>query len=160
MRKYALLASMLLVGCATTPQDCDLHAQDPSFITKLNCSASGGYRQKIDQQEQQVLHSQQENELAKKELASTQGKQKSSNQLLASEQAKLTALRSDLTQTLNRLKSSKTKNKDSQQQIKRLQELQQQSLHASSESEIAAIERKVAEAKKKVDALEQANTLR
>ncbi|WP_252317453.1 MULTISPECIES: hypothetical protein [Symbiopectobacterium] len=79
MRKYALLASMLLAGCATTPQDCDLHAQDPSFITKLNCATSGGYRQKIDQQEQQVLRSQKENELAKQELASTQDKQKASN---------------------------------------------------------------------------------
>lgn len=160
MRKYVLLASLLLAGCATTPQDCDLHAQDPSFLTKLNCATSGGYKQKVNEQEQQVLRSQRENELAKQDLANTQNRQQATSQQLADEQAKLAALRSDLTHTLNQLKSKKIKSKEGQQEIKNLQELQRQSQHASSDTEIAAIEQKVVEAKKKVATLEQANTLR
>jgi len=160
MRKYVLLASLLLAGCATTPQDCDLHAQDPSFLTKLNCATSGGYKQKVSEQEQQVLQSQWENERAKQDLANTQNRQQATSQQLAEEQAKLAALRSDLAHTLNTLKSKKIKSKEGQQEIKNLQELQRQSQHASSDREITAIEQKVAEAKKKVEALEQANTLR
>ena len=64
MRKYALLAALVLTGCTTSPQDCDLHAQDPSFITKLSCATSGGYRQPVDQKEQQVRLSQYQNESA------------------------------------------------------------------------------------------------
>jgi hypothetical protein len=159
MRKYILLAPFLLAGCATTPQDCDLHAQDPSFITKLNCATSGGYRQKVDEKEQQVLQNQRENKLAKQDLANTQSRELASSQQLENEQAKLTAVRSDLAQTLNRLQSSKVQNKQRQQEIRKLQELQQQSQKANSDSEIAVIEKKIADAKKRIQALEQANTL-
>ena len=48
MRKYALLAA-LVPWVVLRPLDCDLHAQDPSFITKLSCATSGGYRQQVDQ---------------------------------------------------------------------------------------------------------------
>ncbi|WP_437609545.1 hypothetical protein [Erwinia sp. V71] len=160
MRKYALLGSMLLVGCATTPQDCNLQEQDPGFLTKLSCTTSGAYRQEVDNQERQVLQSQRENKLAKQDLANTQDRQQASSQKLADEQARLTSARTDLAQTLNRLQSGKVKNKQRQQEIKHLQELQQQAQHASSDNEITALERKIAEARKKVDALEQANTLR
>jgi chromosome segregation ATPase len=160
MKKYLLFTSILLAGCATTPQDCDLNAQDPGFLTKLNCATSGGYRQKIDAQEQQILQSQRDNNIAKQNLEITQKREQTTNQQLSDEQARLAALRSDLAQTLKRLQSGKVKNKQSQQEIKQLQALQQQSLHATSPSELAAIEKKVAEAKHKVEALEQANALR
>lgn len=157
MRKYILLASMLLAGCATSPQDCDLHAQDPSFITKLSCATSGGYRQNIDTQEQQVLQSQRDQKIATQDLANIQIREQASSQKLANEQAQLAALRTDLDKTINRLQSSKVKNKQSQQEIKKLKDLQQQSQKATSISEIAAIQSKIAEAKKRIDVLEQAN---
>jgi len=159
MRKYIVLASMLLAGCATSPQDCDVHAQDPSFITKLSCATSGGYRQNVDNQEQQVLQSQRDNKLATDNLLNTQNREQISSQQLANEQAQLAALRSDLNQTINRLQSGKVQTKQSQQEIKKLKALQQQSQQATSASEIAAIESKIAAAKKRVEALEQANTL-
>lgn len=160
MRKYLLLASLVLTGCATSPQDCDLHAQDPSFITKLSCATSGGYRQQVDQKEQQVRLSQYENESAKQQQAYTQNRQQNVNKTLADEQARLDAVRSDLSQTLAQLKSSKLKSSESQKEIRQLQDLQRQSPHASSASEIAEIEKKVAEAKQKIKILEEANTLR
>ncbi|MEG1250447.1 MAG: hypothetical protein RSE37_17480 [Citrobacter sp.] len=160
MRKYLLLASLVLTGCATSPQDCDLHAQDPSFITKLSCATSGGYRQQVDQKEQQVRLSQYENESAKQQQAYTQNRQQNVNKTLADEQARLDAVRSDLSQTLAQLKSSKLKSSESQKEIRQLQDLQRQSQHASSASEIAEIEKKVAEAKQKIKILEEANTLR
>ncbi|MCS3431087.1 hypothetical protein [Klebsiella sp. BIGb0407] len=157
MRKYILFASMLLAGCTTSPQDCDLHAQDPSFITKLSCATSGSYRQNIDTQEQQVLQSQRNQKIATQDLANIQSREQASSQKLENEQAQLTALRTDLDKMISRLQSSKVKNKQSQQEIKKLKDLQQQSQKASSISEITAIQSKIAEAKKRIDALEQAN---
>ncbi len=160
MRKYALLAALVLTGCTTSPQDCDLHAQDPSFITKLSCATSGGYRQQVDQKEQQVRLSQYQNESARQQQDYTQNRQQNVNKTLADEQARLDAVRSDLSQTLAQLKSSKLKSSESQKEIRQLQDLQRQSQHASSASEIAEIEKKVAEAKQKIKILEEANTLR
>ena len=160
MRKYLILASLALTGCTASPQDCDLHAQDPSFITKLSCATSGGYRQQVNQKEQQVRLSQYENESAKQQQAYTQNRQQNVNQKLADEHARLNAVRSELSQTLAQLKSSKIKSTERQQEIKRLQELQRQSQTATSSSEITAIEKKVAEAKQKIKILEEANTLR
>ena len=160
MRKYALLAALVLTGCTTSPQDCDLHAQDPSFITKLSCATSGGYRQQVDQKEQQVRLSQYQNESARHQQDYTQNRQQTLNQKLADEQARLNAVRSDLSQTLAKLKSSKIQSRERQQEIAKLQELQRQSQTATSASEISAIEKKVAEAKHKIKVLEEANTLR
>ena len=160
MRKYALLAALVLTGCTTSPQDCDLHAQDPRFITKLSCATSGGYRQQVDQKEQQVRLSQYQNESARQQQDYTQNRQQTLNQKLADEQARLNAVRSDLSQTLAKLKSSKIQSRERQQEIAKLQELQRQSQTATSASEISAIEKKVAEAKHKIKVLEEANTLR
>ena len=160
MRKYALLAALVLTGCTTSPKDCDLHAQDPSFITKLSCATSGGYRQQVDQKEQQVRLSQYQNESARQQQDYTQNRQQTLNQKLADEQARLNAVRSDLSQTLAKLKSSKIQSRERQQEIAKLQELQRQSQTATSASEISAIEKKVAEAKHKIKVLEEANTLR
>ncbi|HCD4328138.1 TPA: hypothetical protein NBQ36_004053 [Klebsiella pneumoniae] len=160
MRKYALLAALVLTGCTTSPQDCDLHAQDPSFITKLSCATSGGYRQQVDQKEQQVRLSQYQNESARQQQDYTQNRQQTLNQKLADEQARLNDVRSDLSQTLAKLKSSKIQSRERQQEIAKLQELQRQSQTATSASEISAIEKKVAEAKHKIKVLEEANTLR
>lgn len=159
MKKYVLLASLLLAGCATSPQDCDLHAQDPSFITKLSCTTSGGYRQKVDAQEHQVLQSQRDNKIAQQNLADTQIRAQASGQKLADEQTRLAAAQSDLAQTLNKLQSSKVNNKQRKQEINQLQALQRQAQQANSASEITAIEKKIAEAKKRIAALEQANAL-
>lgn len=160
MRKYALLAALVLTGCTTSPQDCDLQAQDPSFVTKLSCASSGGYRQQVDQKEQQVRLSQYQNESARQQQDYTQNRQQTLNQKLADEQARLNAVRSDLSQTLAKLKSSKIQSRERQQEIAKLQELQRQSQTATSASEISAIEKKVAEAKHKIKVLEEANTLR
>ena len=160
MRKYALLAALVLTGCTTSPQDCDLHAQDPSFITKLSCATSGGYRQQVDQKEQQVRLSQYQNESARQQQDYTQNRQQTLNQKLADEQARLNAVRADLSQTLAKLKSSQIQSRERQQEIAKLQELQRQSQTATSASEISAIEKKVAEAKHKIKVLEEANTLR
>ncbi|ORM69137.1 hypothetical protein [Pantoea rwandensis] len=157
MRLYVLVASLLLAGCATSPQDCDLHAQDPSFLTKLSCSTSGGYRQKVDEQERQVLQSQRDNKIAQQNLADTQTREQASSQKLADEQTRLTAARSDLAQTLKKLKSGKANNQQRQQEIKQLEALQRQSAQANSTDDVAEIETKIADAKKRIAALEQAN---
>ena len=82
-----------------------------------------------------------------------------SSQILADEQARLTAAQSDLTQTLKKLRSSNVSNSQKQQEIKQLQALQRQSQQASSASEITALEQQIAAAKTRIDALEKANAL-
>lgn len=159
MRLYVLLASILLAGCATSPQDCDLHAQDPSFLTKLSCTTSGGYRQKVDDQERHVLQSQRDNKIAQQNLADTQIREQASSQKLADEQTRLKAARSDLAQTLKKLKSSKSHSQQRQQEINQLMKLQQQSQQASSASDVADIEQKIAAAKDRIKVLEQANSI-
>jgi hypothetical protein len=159
MRLYVLLASILLAGCATSPQDCDLHAQDPSFLTKLSCTTSGGYRQKVDDQERHVLQSQRDNKIAQQNLADTQIREQASSQKLADEQTRLKAARSDLAQTLKKLKSSKSHSQQRQQEINQLVKLQQQSQQASSASDVADIEQKIAAAKDRIKELEQANSI-
>ncbi|KGB02168.1 putative lipoprotein [Enterobacteriaceae bacterium ATCC 29904] len=159
MRKFVLLASIVLTGCATSPQDCDLHAQDPSFITKLSCATSGGYRQQVDQQEQQVRLSQYKNESAKQQQAYTQNRQQNVNQQVTDEKARLNAARTDLSQTLTQLKTSKIKSSERQQEITRLQDLQRQSQRANSASEISEIEKKIAQARQRIKVLEEANTI-
>jgi len=159
MRKFVLLASIVLTGCATSPQDCDLHAQDPSFITKLSCATSGGYRQQVDQQEQQVRLSQYKNESAKQQQAYTQNRQQNVNQQVTDEKARLNAARTDLSQTLAQLKTSKIKSSERQQEITRLQDLQRQSQRANSASEISEIEKKIAQARQRIKVLEEANTI-
>lgn len=159
MRRYLLLASLLLAGCATTPQDCDLHAQDPSFLTKLSCTTSGGYRQKVDDQERHVLQSQRDNKIAQQNLADTEIREQASSQKLTDEQTRLKAARSDLAQTLKKLKSGKFNNQQSQQEIKQLEQLQKQSQQANSASDVADIEKKIAAAKSRIKVLEQANSI-
>lgn len=158
MRKFELLALLVLTGCATSPQDCDLHAQDPSFMTKLSCVTSGSYRQQVDQKEQQVQLSQYENESAKQQQEYTQNRQQDLNQKLTDEQTRLNAVQSDLSQTLTQVKSSKLESSERQKEIQSLQELKKQSLQASSASEIAELEKKVADAKQHIKVLEEANT--
>lgn len=159
MRLYVLLASILLAGCATSPQDCDLHAQAPSFLTKLSCTTSGGYRQKVDDQERHVLQSQRDNKIAQQNLADTQIREQASSQKLADEQTRLKAARSDLAQTLKKLKSSKSHSQQRQQEINQLVKLQQQSQQANSASDVADIEQKIAAAKSRIKVLEQANSI-
>lgn len=128
-------------------------------MTKLSCATSGGYRQKVDEQERNVLQSQRDNKIAQQELADTQIREKASSQKLENERARLTTAQLDLGQTLNSLKTSKVNNQQRQKEIKQLQELQRQSQQANSASDITAIEKKIAEAKKRIAALEEANTL-
>ncbi|WP_333715429.1 hypothetical protein [Pantoea eucrina] len=159
MRKFLLLAPLILAGCATSPQECDLHAQNPSFITKLSCTTSGGYRQKVDDQERQVLQSQRENKIAQQNLTDTHIRVQASSQKLADEQARFKAAQSDLAQTLKKLKSGKVINQQRQQEIKRLEQLRKESQQATSASEVAVMEKKIAEAKDRIAVLEQANAL-
>ncbi|WP_312215276.1 hypothetical protein [Pantoea vagans] len=157
MKFYALVTTLLLAGCVTTPQDCNLHEQDPSFLTKLSCATSGGYRQKVDDQERQILQSQRDNRIAQQNLADTQAREQASSQKLEDEKSRLAAARSDLTQTLKKLKSVKSTNLQRQQEIRQLEALQRQSLQANSASDVAGLEAKIAAAKKRVATLENAN---
>jgi len=159
MKKTFVMLSLLLAGCSTSSKNCDVNEKDPSFLTKLTCVSSGGYRANIDKQEQQVIASQRENALAKQNLTTTTQQANQSRQQLTDEKARLSAVRNDLSATLNQLHSQKTKSKASRQAIAKLQQLQNQANSDDmSSADVAALQKKITEAKQKVSALQQANT--
>ncbi|QGX92029.1 hypothetical protein EFZ10_10550 [Tatumella sp. TA1] len=159
MKKTFVMLSLLVAGCSTSPQNCDVNEKDPSFLTKLTCVSSGGYRANIDKQEQQVIASQRENALAKQNLTTTTQQANQSRQQLTDEKTRLSAVRNDLSATLNQLHRQKTKSKASRQAIAELQQLQKQANSGDmSSAEVTALQKKITDAKQKVSALQQANT--
>ena len=55
MTKALVLAAALaaLLGCATTPDECD-PSVDPGFLDKLGCTVSGSYGERVAQKEREV----------------------------------------------------------------------------------------------------------
>lgn len=61
LHTLALIATVALAGCATTPQQCNPHDRQASLLTKMSCDSSGAYREVVVQREQDVVLAQQEN---------------------------------------------------------------------------------------------------
>ncbi len=62
-RNLLPISLLVLSGCATTIQDCDLRQDDVDFFTKLGCDVGGTNRAIIDRQEQQLLTAQQQRDM-------------------------------------------------------------------------------------------------
>lgn len=67
------LIVLALAGCATMPAGgCDPSNPNVSLVHKIQCESSGGYRQAIDQREQRVIASEEENAMFRESLAALQ----------------------------------------------------------------------------------------
>ncbi|MCU7986836.1 hypothetical protein [Shewanella sp. SW24] len=125
LRAVYLSSLLVLSGCATTPADCDPANRSASLLTKMSCDSSGGYRQKIDNQEQQLKQNQELNTLSHQILAAMESRKQRSNITLAQEQADQQALKTSLSQLVAQLKLKGGIQTSLQQQITELAEAEQ-----------------------------------
>lgn len=116
------LASLaVLAGCATAPGSCDPRDRDAGFLTKINCDASGGYRQTIDQREQNIAKSLEENAQFQAVLEAIEQQRMSLQRDLAQRQRTQSEVVASTQNLLNQLKAKNSSNAAIQNQVRAAQ---------------------------------------
>ena len=156
-RAVYLSSLLVLTGCATTPADCDPANRSASLLTKMSCDSSGGYRQKVNDQEQQLQRNQELNALSHQILTDMENRKKRSNTTLAQEQADQQALKASLSQLVSQLKLKVSNQAGLQQQITELEQAEQQFTPSSNDNaaQVAARQKEAAILEAKVKELNQ-----
>ena len=152
-RAVYLSCLLVLTGCATTPADCDPSNRSASLLTKMSCDSSGGYRQKVNDQEQQLQRNQELNALSHQILTDMESRKLRSNTTLAQEQA----LKASLSQLVAQLKVKGGNQVGLQQQITALTQAEQQFTPSSNDNaaQVAARREEAALLEAKVKELNQ-----
>ena len=140
-RAVYLSSLLVLTGCATTPADCDPSNRSASLLTKMSCDSSGGYRQKVNDQEQQLQRNQELNALSHQILTDMESRKLRSNTTLAQEQADQQALKASLSQLVAQLKV-KGGNQVGLQQITALTQAEQQFTPSSNDNAAQVVARR------------------
>jgi hypothetical protein len=143
--KIVFLSIFFLSGCATTATECDPSNTDASLFAKLSCDTSGGYRQNITINEQQLQRNQEINRLTHQILADTETRKQRSNQTLSQEKADLQSVKDSVGVLIGKLKSSTGNHARLQQQIDDLAAAEQRFKPSTSDS-AAQVEAKKKEA--------------
>ena len=153
-RAVYLSSLLVLTGCATTPADCDPSNRSASLLTKMSCDSSGGYRQKVNDQEQR---NQELNALSHQILTDMESRKLRSNTTLAQEQADQQALKASLSQLVAQLKVKGGNQVGLQQQISALSQAEQQFTPSSNDNaaQVAARREEAALLEAKVKELNQ-----
>ena len=156
-RAVYLSSLLVLTGCATTPADCDPSNRSASLLTKMSCDSSGGYRQKVNDQEQQLQRNQELNALSHQILTDMENRKQRSNTTLAQEQADQQALKASLGQLVSQLKLKVSNQAGLQQQITELEQAEQQFTPSSNDNaaQVAARQKEAAILEAKVKELNQ-----
>ncbi|MDF7666636.1 hypothetical protein PT273_02025 [Orbaceae bacterium ESL0727] len=111
----ALCPLFFLVGCSTTPEQCDPSNTDIGIMDKISCNYSGNYQKRIDQKKQILLNEQRANQQFK-EIYATIEKQKNDTTLsIQQKQAEQQKLQASLNSLTTEIKA-KTKSRDDLQQ--------------------------------------------
>jgi len=130
-----LLATLLLSGCASTPQDCDPSNQDAGILNKAGCVYGGHYEQRIEERQTLLLDAQKTNQLFQATYDSLQQESGTVAADLASQQASLDRAQNQVGALLAELKAAGGGNRQLQQQIaqveSQLQQMQQTMADAS-----------------------------
>ncbi|BEE16380.1 lipoprotein [Aeromonas enteropelogenes] len=156
-RAVYLSSLLVLTGCATTPADCDPANRSASLLTKMSCDSSGAYRQKVNDQEQQLQRNQELNALSHQILIDMESRKQHSNTTLAQEQADQQALKASLSQLVAQLKVKGGKQAGLQRQINALAKAEQQFTPSSNDNaaQVAAKREEAAQLEAKVKELNQ-----
>jgi len=106
-RKPILLGLMagLLLGCATTAEQCDPRNADAGFLNKLSCNSSGTYAQRVEQKEQVLLDEQRTNQLFREVYAALEQEQQAVGEQRAQTQSQQDALKRSLNALLSEIRS-------------------------------------------------------
>lgn len=118
--RIVFLSVFFLSGCATTATECDPSNSDASLFAKLSCDTSGGYRENITVNEQQLQRNQEINRLVHQLLIDIETRKQKSNQTLSQGKADLQSLKDSVGLLVDKLKSSRGNNARLQQQINNL----------------------------------------
>ncbi len=152
-RVATLAASVMLVGCATTAQQCDVHQKDASFIAKFGCMKHDEAAVKTAGED--LDEARRVNQSFRQALADLEAEQAAVGQSLAVQQAAHQKSQKSLRDMLGKIKTSKSQRAGAQQQVaeleKQLQSMERQPA-AASKNDLAqrakerdALQRKVRE---------------
>jgi len=117
MNKYFLLAMiMTLLGCATTPEECDPSAG--GFIKGVSCKVSGAYDERIKQREETLSDLQKQQELLGTAKGKLETEYTAKSQLVVEEREEVRQLGIQLNDFQARLDSvvTRTRREQNQQQ--------------------------------------------
>ncbi|MCO6549196.1 MULTISPECIES: hypothetical protein [Gilliamella] len=137
-KKYLLLLSpfIFLVGCSTTPEQCDPTNTNIGIMDKISCNYSGNYQARIDQKKQ-ILENEVRANQQFKEIYAVIEKQKNNTSLsIKQKQAQQQKLKTDLTKLTDEVKQKAQGRDDLQAQVRDIeQQLKKVNNSGSSELE-------------------------
>ncbi|MCO6560629.1 MAG: hypothetical protein J6574_05905 [Gilliamella sp.] len=123
-KKYLLLLSpfIFLVGCSTTPEQCDPTNTNIGIMDKISCNYSGNYQARIDQKKQ-ILENEVRANQQFKEIYAVIEKQKNDTSLsIKQKQAQQQKLKTDLTKLTNEVKQKAQGREDLQAQVRDIEQ--------------------------------------
>ncbi|MCO6552253.1 MAG: hypothetical protein J6563_04695 [Gilliamella sp.] len=123
-KKYLLLLSpfIFLVGCSTTPEQCDPTNTNIGIMDKISCNYSGNYQARIDQKKQ-ILENEARANQQFKEIYAVIEKQKNDTSLsIKQKQAQQQKLKTDLTKLTNEVKQKAQGREDLQAQVRDIEQ--------------------------------------
>lgn len=127
LKLIAMAAGMsILAGCATTSDGCVASDGDASLVTKLSCDVGGGYRARVDANEQQVLLDREENALLRDVLEQIEAQQHATQNELKVTRAEQDNLEHSMRRLISRLQQHTGEQLGLQQQLNSLEDKMQQ----------------------------------
>ncbi len=117
----SLAALAVLAGCATTQGQCSASDRDASFLTKLSCDTSGGYRAEVVQNEQRLLTAREENLLFQQVYEDIQARQVATRATLSQQKKEQATLDASLGRLLAQLKARHASNAQAQKELDALE---------------------------------------
>lgn len=149
------LAGLLLAGCATAPQNCNVHAKDESLLTKLGCADAD--RQTVQTAANELELARAENQAFRKAYEDLETEKAAVGKSLQERQKAHQQAQASLSAMLSKVKARRGNKADVQAQIAELEkQLQaQNSLPASNTSAVLKQRQKERDdLRRKVQALE------
>ncbi len=147
LRAVALAASVFLVGCATTADQCDVHQKDASLLNKLGCrnhDANAVTTAAKELEDARAL-----NQAFRQALTDLEAEQAAVGQSLAVQQAAHKKSQASLRAILGKVKASKGQRADTLQQVAAVEK----QLQAMENKPAAASGKELAQRTKERDAL-------
>lgn len=146
----AAAVAMNVVGCASTPEECD-PSQDPGFFGKIGCTVSGSYDKRIEQKEQQVADLKSEIAILNQMTRELNAQDALLKGTYAERIRVLDSLKSDLYQLQNNLARKQALNTELQDKIAQM-EAQIAELESEAETSVAG-QKQLSEKRAKIEKL-------
>lgn len=120
-RILLLAPTLVLAGCAVTPEQCNVSNANASLIAKMNCDYSGGYSSQVRQRELELQDAQAENALFHQVYQDILAQQSATRLGLEQQQRQQADLDLSLGKLLQQLKGKHGDKQQVQQQINKLE---------------------------------------